>query len=63
MKDRYNNNLRRGDKVKDLRPETHHTGELVGTGLGSNVLVKWEDSGEEELVNATDISLAKGRRM
>lgn len=61
VKDRYGNNIRRSDRVKDLRPETDHDeGTAVGT-YGLQVAVNW-DNGEEEQVRATDLRV-QGRSM
>jgi hypothetical protein len=58
-KDRYNNNLRRGDRVSDLRADSRQEGEVVGTD-GRAVLVQW-DGGQEERLRGADLVLASKR--
>jgi hypothetical protein len=59
VKDRYQNNLRVNDRVKDLRESEMGEGMVVGT-YAPNAIVKW-DSGEEETVRASDLVLASQR--
>lgn len=52
-KDKYGNNLRRGNHVKDLRQDSNLEGEVVGTD-GQYALVHWTES-EEERVHGSDL--------
>ena len=48
IKDKYGNNIRRSDRVKDARPEMRQEGTVNGT-YDKSASVEW-DSGEEESV-------------
>ena len=61
LKDRYNNNLRRGDRVRDMRGDSKQEGEVVGTGLNNSALCKWDGKAVEELVSGQNL-LAVDRR-
>lgn len=58
VKDAYDQNIRRGDRVVGVRSKLR--GECLGTGLRNTVLVKWDD-GEEDSVPGKDLKLEKGR--
>lgn len=59
VKDRYQNNLRVNDRVKDLREADMGEGTVVGT-YSPNAIIRWEDD-EEETVRASDLVLASAR--
>lgn len=60
QKDRYGVNLRRGDRVKDLRPDSNKEGEFIGSGIAGFALVQWDDEVEEK-VRAVDLQ-SKAKR-
>lgn len=59
QKDRYGNNLRRQDRVNDLRADHKQEGVVLMTA-GRGVEVEWED-GSTEIVRAADLVLADQR--
>lgn len=54
IKDKYQNNIRRGARVRDMRPESKKEGEVVGT-YDKAAFVSWEPDGEEETVQGKDL--------
>lgn len=60
IKDKYGNNLRRQDRVKDLRPDSGLEGEVIATA-GSMAIVIWDPDGTEESVLGEDLVLKNQR--
>lgn len=59
-KDKYGNNLRRQDRVKDLRPDSRLEGEVVATA-GAMAIVAWDPLGIEESVMGEELVLKNQR--
>lgn len=58
-KDKYDNNIRMGNRVRDLREEENGEGEVQGTD-GNFILVQW-DGGDEERVDGRHVVVADRR--
>lgn len=58
-KDFYDNNLRRGAKVKERHDGPH--GEVVATGLGNEVLVQFEGEDDERRLDGRELIVTERR--
>jgi hypothetical protein len=58
-KDRYDNNIRRGERIKDLSDHSRGEGEVVATSTNvrGRIIVRWDDSDTETSCNARDVVL------